>query len=29
VDIVILKEKMVEKSKDPRISRPLPDEEWQ
>jgi chemotaxis protein MotB len=29
VDIVILKEKMVEESKDPRISRPLPDEEWQ
>jgi len=28
VDIVILKEKFVEESKDPRISRPLPDEEW-
>lgn len=28
VDIVILKEKFVEQSKDPRISRPLPDEEW-
>lgn len=28
VDIVILKEKMVQESKDPRINRPLPDEEW-
>lgn len=28
VDIVILKEKFVEESKDKRISRPLPDEEW-
>ena len=28
VDIVILKEKFVEESKDPNISRPLPDEEW-
>lgn len=28
VDIVILKEKFVEESKDARISRPLPDEEW-
>jgi len=28
VDIVILKEKFVEESKDPRIPRPLPDEEW-
>ena len=28
VDIVILKEKIVEESKDPNISRPLPDEEW-
>jgi len=28
VDIVILKEKIVEKSKDKRIYRPLPDEEW-
>jgi len=28
VDIVILKEKFIEESKDPRITRPLPDEEW-
>ena len=28
VDIVILKEKFLEESKDPNISRPLPDEEW-
>ncbi|MCL1864748.1 MAG: OmpA family protein [Spirochaetes bacterium] len=28
VDIVILKEKFVEASKDPNISKPLPDEEW-
>ncbi len=28
VDIVILKERMVEESKDKRIYRPLPDEEW-
>jgi chemotaxis protein MotB len=28
VDIVILKEKFIEESKDPRINRPLPDEEW-
>jgi len=28
VDIVILKEKFVEDSKDKRIQRPLPDEEW-
>jgi chemotaxis protein MotB len=28
VDIVILKEKFVEESKDPNISKPLPDEEW-
>jgi len=28
VDIVILKEKFVEESKDARITRPLPDEEW-
>jgi chemotaxis protein MotB len=28
VDIVVLKEKMVEESKDPNISKPLPDEEW-
>jgi len=28
VDIVILKEKFIDESKDPRIKRPLPDEEW-
>lgn len=28
VEIVILKDRYVEKSKDPRISKPLPDEEW-
>ncbi len=28
VDIVILKEQFMEESKDARISRPLPDEEW-
>ena len=28
VDIVILKEKFLEDSKDPNISKPLPDEEW-
>jgi chemotaxis protein MotB len=28
VDIVILKERMLEESKDKRIPRPLPDEEW-
>ena len=28
VDIVILKERFLEESKDPNISRPLPDEEW-
>jgi chemotaxis protein MotB len=28
VDIVILKEKFLEESKDPNISKPLPDEEW-
>jgi chemotaxis protein MotB len=28
VDVVILKEKFVEESKDPNISKPLPDEEW-
>jgi chemotaxis protein MotB len=28
VDIVILKERFIEESKDARISRPLPDEEW-
>ena len=28
VDIVILKEKFIEESKDARITRPLPDEEW-
>lgn len=28
VDIVILKERYVKESKDPRIQRPLPDEEW-
>jgi chemotaxis protein MotB len=28
VDIIILREKMVEESKDVRIPRPLPDEEW-
>ena len=28
VDIVILKERIIQKSKDKRIQRPLPDEEW-